>query len=68
MILRMSVLSRAYRRSLVGDREVTGEIPMVGGGQRIPQPRRYVVESDRALKAASYFSMTAHLDKEEVSE
>ena len=41
---------------------------MVVGGQRIPQPRRYVVESDRALKAASYFSMTAHLDKEEVSE
>jgi hypothetical protein len=54
--------------ALVGDREVTGDIPLVVGGQRIPQPLRYVVEYDRALMAASCFSKTGHLDEEEVWE
>jgi len=51
--------------ALVGDRQATGETMMVIGGQRIPQPIRYIVEADRAPKAAKHFSKAGRLDEEE---
>jgi hypothetical protein len=51
--------------ALVGDRQATGETMMVVGGQRIPEPIRYIVEADRALKVAKHFSRTGRLDEEE---
>jgi hypothetical protein len=51
--------------ALVGDRQATGETMMVIGGQRIPQPIRYIVEADRALKVAKHFSRAGRLDEEE---
>ena len=53
---------------LLGDEQATGEISMIIGGQRIPQPVRYIVDSKRALKVAKRFSSTGSLDEEEVWE
>jgi hypothetical protein len=50
---------------LVGDDQATGEVSMVIGGQRVPQPVRYIVDAERALKAARFFSREGNLDEEE---
>jgi hypothetical protein len=53
---------------LVGDDLAVGEISMVIGGQRIPQPTRYIVDGERALKVARHFSRVGNLDEEETWE
>lgn len=50
---------------LVGDGQATGEVSMIIGGQRVPQPVRYLVDGERALKAARFFSRAGNLDEEE---
>ncbi len=50
---------------LVGDDQATGEVSMVIGGQRVPQPVRYIVDGERALKAARFFSRAGNLDEGE---
>ena len=51
--------------TLVGDDQATDEVSMVIGGQMAPQPVRYIVDGERALKAARFFSRAGNLDEEE---
>jgi Immunity protein Imm1 len=53
---------------LVGDSESTDDIPMIVGGQRVPQPIRYIVNLDRARTTAKHFAKTGRLDENETWE
>jgi hypothetical protein len=60
-----SLMEDGSSSALVGDSQAAGDVMMIIGGQQIPQPVRYIVDADRALKVAKHFSRTGHLDEEE---
>lgn len=63
-----TLMSDGSSHALVGDSESTDNGSMIVGGQRIPQPIRYIVTSGHALKAARYFAKTGRLDEQETWE
>jgi hypothetical protein len=51
---------------LVGGQQAIEDTAMlILGGQRTPQPLRYIVDGLRALKVARHFLRTGHMDEEE---
>lgn len=63
-----SLMADGTSSALVGDPQAAGTSRMVVGGQWIDQPRRYIVDADRALKACRCFARQGQLDDEEIWE